>query len=52
MPIAQTKPVFDDVPEWPSQGPAPRDHNRPPPEELIPLEFREALLSDRPDFLQ
>lgn len=48
-----TKPIFDDVPAWPDQqnAPAPRDHNRPPPEELIPLEFREALLEERPDFL-
>lgn len=42
------KPEFDD------SAPllAPRDHNRPPIEELIPLEFREALLRERPDFLQ
>lgn len=33
-------------------GHAPRDHNRPPLEELIPLEFREKLLGDRPDFLK
>jgi hypothetical protein len=32
-------------------APPPRDHNRPPLEELIPLEFREALLRERPDFL-
>lgn len=49
-----TKPIFDDVAPWPEQKavPAPRNHNRPPPEEIIPLEFREALLSERPDFLQ
>lgn len=48
-----TKPIFDDVPEWPvaQAAPAPKDHNRPPPEEVIPLEFREALLADHPDFL-
>lgn len=48
-----TKPVFDDVPEWPvaQSAPAPRDHNRPPLEEVIPAEFREALLADHPDFL-
>jgi hypothetical protein len=48
-----TKPIFDDVPEWPvaQSAPAPRDHNRPPPEEIIPAEFREALLADQPDFL-
>lgn len=48
-----TKPIFDDVPEWPvaQAAPAPKDHNRPPPEAVIPLEFREALLADRPDFL-
>lgn len=48
-----TKPAFSDVPAWPdaSSAPAPRGHNRLPLEELIPLEFREALLSERPDFL-
>lgn len=30
----------------------PRDHNRPPLEELIPLEFREELLRDQPEFLK
>jgi hypothetical protein len=51
-----TKPVFDDVPAWPGENPAsappaPRDHNKPPLEELIPIEFREALLAEKPDFL-
>lgn len=48
-----TKPIFDDVPAWPDRGPglAPRDHNKPPLEELIPVEFREELLADHPDFL-
>jgi hypothetical protein len=50
-----TKPVFDDVKPWPGENPAsapaPRDHNRPPPEEVIPAEFREALISERADFL-
>lgn len=48
-----TKPVFDDVPEWPKSEGAPADrlHNRPPPEEVIPAEFREALLSERADFM-
>lgn len=54
-----SKSVFSDVPEWPepkaapatASAPAPRDHNRPPPEEVIPLEFREVLLRERPDFL-
>ena len=54
MPIA-TKPVFDDVEPWPGENkasaPPPKDHNRPPPEEVIPVEFREALLEDRADFL-
>ena len=48
-----SKPVFDDVPAWPEPqqaAPAPRDHNRPPPEEVIPQEFREALLAEKPDF--
>lgn len=50
-----TNPIFSDVPAWPDQGqsaPAPRDHNKPPLDELIPLEFREKLTEDRPDFLQ
>lgn len=50
---------FKDVAPWPepkasaepTHAPAPRDHNRPPPEDIIPLEFREKLLEDRPDFL-
>lgn len=48
-----TKSVFADVPAWPDrkEPPADRLHNRPPLEEVIPLEFREALLADRPDFL-
>lgn len=48
-----TNPIFNDVPAWPTPtaAPAPRDHNRPPPEETIPLEFREALLAEKPDFL-
>ena len=49
-----TKPVFDDIPEWPaprSDAPPSKGHNRPPPEEVIPLEFREQLLADHPDFL-
>ena len=48
-----TKPNFPDVEPWPEaqQAPAPRDHNRPSPEGFIPIEFREVLLSDRPDFL-
>ena len=47
-----TKPIFEDVPAWPAPTQfAPGGHNRPPLEELIPTEFREALLADRPDFL-
>lgn len=34
-----------------SAAPPPLGHNRPPIEEAIPLEFREALLSERADFL-
>lgn len=49
-----TKPVFDDVAPWPEK-PAPAaahiGHNRPPLEELIPVEFRAELLRERPDFL-
>lgn len=48
-----TKPIFDDVKPWPMQDDPlpPRDHNRPPLEELIPEEFRAELLRERPDFL-
>lgn len=51
MPIAQ--PMFDDVAPWPEAqpAPAPRDHNKPPLEELIPIEFREKLLDGKPEFL-
>lgn len=48
-----TQPIFDDVPAWPGadNAPAPRHHNKPPLEELIPIEFREKLLEDKPEFL-
>jgi hypothetical protein len=49
-----TKPIFDDVPAWPDKAaPAPAHigHNKPPLEELIPVEFRAELLRERPDFL-
>jgi hypothetical protein len=46
MAIMTLKPVEEESAPLP-----PRDHNRPPPEELIPLEFREELLRDKPDFL-
>lgn len=50
-----TKPVFDDVPAWPGENPAsapaPMGHNKPPLEEIIPAEFRDELLRERPDFL-
>lgn len=57
MPQAATKPVFDDVKPWPGENPAsnPRavmGDNKPPLEESIPAEFREALLSERADFYQ
>jgi hypothetical protein len=53
MPIAEKKPIFDDVADWPTPSPAvaTTGHNKPPLEELIPAEFREALLADAPDFL-
>ena len=53
MAIVKDKPIFADVPEWPdAQAPVvDRHHNKPPLEELIPVEFREALLADKPDFL-
>lgn len=49
-----TNPIFSDVPAWPEatpqSAPPPAGHNRPPLEELIPQEFREALIADQPDF--
>ncbi len=50
-----TNPIFSDVPAWPdspgqSASPPPAGHNKPPLEELIPQEFREALLAEQPDF--
>ncbi len=49
-----TKPIFDDVAPWPAQQSNPRaviGDNKPPLEELIPAEFRAALLAERADFL-
>lgn len=48
-----TKPIFEDIPEWPEQrqSPPPVGHNKPPLDELIPAEFRATLLDDKPDFL-
>ncbi len=48
-----TQPVFSDVPAWPTpQAPAAdRHHNKPPLDEVIPLEFRERLLDGQPQFL-
>ncbi len=45
--------IFPDVADWPTQTNSlpPKTHNRPPLEEIIPLEFREELLRERPDFL-
>lgn len=47
--------VFDDVKPWPGENPASahpdRLHNKPPIEEVIPIEFREELLRERPEFL-
>jgi hypothetical protein len=55
MPIAQPKPVFDDVAPWPEK-PKPAlaavGHNKPPVEDEARAAFREALLADRPDFEQ
>lgn len=47
-----TKPIFDDVTPWPEAKPAPAaiGHNRPPPEEAIPAEFRAALIEEKPEF--
>lgn len=48
-----TQPLFSDVPAWPDPKPATAGlgHNKPPLEELIPVEFRTALLADKPEFL-
>ncbi|MGJ0236948.1 hypothetical protein ACQEPB_00305 [Novosphingobium fluoreni] len=48
-----TQPVFSDVPAWPDPKPAAAvfGHNKPPLEELIPAEFRTALLAEKPEFL-
>jgi hypothetical protein len=45
--------AFDDVKPWPEAKPAAAitGHNRPPLEELVPEEFRAALLREKPDFL-
>lgn len=53
MPIAQRKIEPEPLPgeSHDSARIAGIGHNNPPPEERIPLEFREALLSERPDFL-
>lgn len=53
MPIKQ-KPIFDDVKPFPGEMAAlpPRDHNRPPPEEVIPQEFRAALIGEKADFYE
>lgn len=47
-----SKPIFDDVPEWPQKTSdlPPRDHNRPPPEEVIPEDFRAGLIDVKPEF--
>lgn len=55
MPVSQRKPAspnehFPAAPEWPEGQPAPKDHNRPPVEEQVAAEFREQLLTVRPDF--
>jgi len=47
-----TNPIFPDIAPWPETAPLPpRDHNKPPVEETVAAEFREELLSERPDFL-
>lgn len=48
-----SNPIFPDVQAWPEPAtqPAPIGHNKPPLEELIPEEFRAALLRERPEFM-
>jgi hypothetical protein len=50
MPITHQ---IDDVKPLPGEAPASFDrlHNKPPLDEVIPLEFKEALLADEPDFM-
>lgn len=50
MPIVQEKPQ-PDVGENPASAPGGIGHNMPPIEEQIAMEFREALLGERPDFM-
>lgn len=52
MPIK--KPIFDDVKPFPGEMAElpPRDHNRPPPEEIIPQEFRAALIGEKAEFFE
>lgn len=50
MPIV-TPEIDEQVQPLPGEAPASLGHNGPPLEELIAMEFREALLTDRPDFL-
>ena len=49
MPIVQAEP--ETMTPLPGESPASFGHNMPPLEEIIAMEFREALLTDRPDFL-
>lgn len=50
-----TQPAFDGVKPWPKlpdgDRVADRHDNKPPLSEVIPIEFREALLAERPEFL-
>lgn len=49
-----TKPVFDDVKPWPGEGAKPATpmigHNKPPAEDDVRAQFREELLTAKPDF--
>lgn len=50
MPIVTPYEVLESPPSI-GENPASMGHNMPPVEEIIAMEFREALLGDRPDFL-
>jgi len=53
MPIAQTKPQESDFGENPASNPrAVLGGNEPPLEDRIQMEFRDALIGERPDFIQ
>lgn len=51
MPIVTQEPSETEKASLPGENLASIGHNSPPLEELVAMEFREALLTDRPDFI-